>query len=327
MNFKDAFDISSIQMEPRLQEYVRRKQFNKDNNIKPDIPEEQEFYISNNDLKIINKFKSGKTKVYTNKQLAKSPDLVKPFAGGAITDNYFLKDKRYMRIVKKMESHNKAREQISNLDLIDPEYTIFHQPLPIRDDRIMTNSKDMMNKKKPQKFNPNSNAYHHPPKIAYKQRLSESPVSGGLSHNHTINNVIGNIDNYTKHLNGGYDYDTNIMSNVDVATKTFTPGSKSKSRRETYNNYQAIPYMYGSGMPDITLEESLRGSVSDSSRKSMGFKSSFGHNFNYISSDIYDPNHTVQMWPQNTRGQNKEIARKNSSAVQSEKRFVKKIIH
>ena len=67
-------------------------------------------------------------------------------------------------------------------------------------------------------------------------------------------------------------------------------------------------------MPDISLENSLRGSLRDSSKKSIGLRNSFEHSFDYISKDISDTKHTVQMRPQNTRGCNKEIARPNSGA-------------
>ena len=74
-------------------------------------------------------------------------------------------------------------------------------------------------------------------------------------------------------------------------------------------------------MPDVCLEDSLRGGIRDSSKKSIGFKNPFEHQFDYISKDISDYKHTVQMWPQNSRGQNKEIARPDSMANRSEERL------
>ena len=48
MNYDDAFN--NIQLEPRLREYCRKKEFNKKNNIRPGISEEQEFNITREDL-------------------------------------------------------------------------------------------------------------------------------------------------------------------------------------------------------------------------------------------------------------------------------------
>ena len=46
MDFEQAFSTSNIQLEPRLREYLNRKTFNRENDIRPDIPEEQEFSIT-----------------------------------------------------------------------------------------------------------------------------------------------------------------------------------------------------------------------------------------------------------------------------------------
>src|SRR5579872_5643597 len=78
MDIDAAFNINSIQLEPRLQEYLRRKRFNEENDIDPPIPEEQEFCITNHDLKIIKKYKQGKTNLYSSKRLAKNPNFIVP---------------------------------------------------------------------------------------------------------------------------------------------------------------------------------------------------------------------------------------------------------
>ena len=57
MDYEDAFNIGSIQLEPRLQEYMRRKRFNEENDIEPNIPEEKEFCVTDHDLKIIKRYK------------------------------------------------------------------------------------------------------------------------------------------------------------------------------------------------------------------------------------------------------------------------------
>src|SRR5437867_4424955 len=41
MDIDAAFNTNSIQLEPRLQEYLRRKRFNEENDIEPPIPEKQ----------------------------------------------------------------------------------------------------------------------------------------------------------------------------------------------------------------------------------------------------------------------------------------------
>lgn len=393
-DLEDAFDISTIQLEPRLQEYIRRKNFNEENDIEPPIPEEQEFCITPHDMKIIKKFKQGKKKLYSSKRLAKDPHFIKPSANNfeSIDSQVdFKKDPRYKRLQKKMQSHKDAQKQIRNFEGIDEDYTIFHQSNPydlkpekkqqriskpyddpntntdlgssdseLDDDQyvneLMMNSRDFVlapsrdrvsktssgptrgsikrpvrkNIREeargqycysPNKRSENPNTYHHPAKIAYKQYLTPQRVSGGLEHSRDVNDVIGGLDMYNKHLNSTYEY---IQSDADLDTRTFTPGSNTRTQREMHTCYQSVPFMYGNGLPDVSVENSLRGGNRDSSKKSLGFRNPFEHQFDYISEDISDPNHTVQMWPENTRGENKEIARPNSRAVRSENKMRRK---
>lgn len=359
MNFEEAYNTKIIQLEPRLQEYIRRKKFNQENDIKPNIPEEQEFCITNDDRKIIKKHKNGKSKIYTGKKLSKQSYFIKPGFSDFDLKHDFKKDPRYERIKKKLDSHKKARQQITNFDKIDEEYDIFHRsnPYDLRldkrpsrvskpyeeqindelsydDNTYMMDSRDLMlNSNEAMKYgninrgkycyNPNrkmknQSSYHHTPKISYRQRLQPQTIRGGLEHSRDLNDIIGNIDNYNKHLNNTYEY---ISGGADVDTHTYIPDTRTKTQRGTYNKYQSVPFQYGNGLPDVSVEDALRGGFKDTSKKSAGFRNPFEHQFDYISQDISDPNHSVQMWPQNSRGQNKEISRPKSKAVQSDKRL------
>lgn len=380
MNLDEAFDVSAIQLEPRLQEYLRRKKFNEENDIEPPIPEEQEFCITEFDMKMLKRFRQGKKKLYSSKRLAKDPHFVEPLADNfsMSMEHDFKKDPRYKRLQKKLESHKKAQREIRNFEGIDEDYTIFHQSNPYdlkpeqkpkkiskpyddpdndnsSDDEmfhgeLMMDSRDLMLGRSrpiksqnqagardsfdsmkisrdlsnnsycysPNRKSANPNSYHHPPRIAYKQYVMPQRVDGGLEHSRNVSDIIGNLDSYNKHLNETYEY---IQSDVDLDTKTFTPGTRTNTRREMPSCYQSVPFMYGNGLADVSLEDSLRGGIRDSSKKSVGFRNPFEHSFSYISEDISDPNHTVQMWPQNSRGQNKEIARPNSIALKSERRI------
>ena len=389
MNYEDAFNIGSIQLEPRLQEYMRRKRFNEENDIEPTIPEEKEFCVTPHDLKMIKYYKEGKTNLYSAKRLAKDPHFVKASDDGfeqAMAENDFKKDPRFKRLQRKMQSHKDAQKQIRNFEGIDEDYTIFHQSNPYDlnpekrpsriakpyddptnvdldnasydgpndldghafDDRVMMDSRDLvLAPSRPVKktnrvgsrinrrdaedhqirnnfdrgrycYNPNQkskneSAYHHTPKIAYHQRLNQGreEVNGGLQHSRDLSDVIGNLDSYNKHLTDTYDY---VLSDADLDIRTGT-------KRETSSSYQNVPFRYGNGLPDVCLEDSLRGGIRESSKKSIGFKNPFEHQFDYISSDISDSRHTVQMWPQSTRGENREIARPNSIAVRSDARL------
>lgn len=370
MDYEDAFNIGSIQLEPRLQEYMRRKKFNEENDIEPTISEEKEFCVSSYDLKMIKRFNQGKKKLYTEKRLSSDPHFVRPESDGfeeLDSEHDFKKDPRYKRLQKKLQSHKDAQKQIRNFEGIDEDYTIFHQTNPYDldpekrpqriskpydepnnafdnydyennssfDSAVMMDSRDLVlapsrspktkksnnaydfeqqypeNRGKycysPNTKTKNFNTYHHPARINYKRPLTNEQVSGSMKHRLELKDIIGNLDTYNRHLNRTYDY-------VDTEY-----GSNSKSSRETQSSYQAIPFGYGNGLPNISVEESLKGGIRDSSKKSIGFRNPFEHQFDYISKDISDYRHTVNMWPQSTRGENRELARPNSASARYDK--------
>jgi len=319
MDIELAFNEYSMMLEPRLQEYMRRKRFNKQNNITPTINEEQEFSISKNDIDTINKYRHGQ-----NYNKISGCDYVKASKkiDGGITNIDVKDDPRFKRIEEKKLAHLKAKQLNSNYEGIDKEYNIFHQTNPYdikqknkvqkiskpyyTENDFMLDSKDVMfnSNNKNLSYNPQNEdyiqGYHHEPKIAYNQILTPQINNGGLKHTRNIDDIIGNVDNYEKHLNTTYAYINNDSDN-----------NNTKYNKEKEQHYKNVPFMYGHGIADVSLEDSMRGNVKDTKKKSVGFKNPFANYFSFISSDISAPEHTVNMRPVNTRGANKEIARPN----------------
>jgi len=386
MDYEQAFSTSNIQLEPRLLEYINRKTFNRENDIRPDIPEDKEFSITMEDRDIIKRYMRGRSAIYSKKRTGNKSHFVQPapctddFFSNKTGKNAFQNDPRFKRLQKKMESHKNARAQIANLDGIDEGYEIFHRSNPyddpsnpnvVRPTRIMkpyddpsnndsdddympqnTKSrgiyrKTVLNNNSPEftmmdsrdlvlgsskgdanhskyMYNPNTrsggseSSYNHRSKLSYRNTLIPEKVNGGLDHNHSIREIIGGLDEYNKHLDDTYDY---IDAEVDQDTHSMRPRTRNSSIRDNYDGYKAIPYGYGGGLADISVEDSLRGGIRDSRSKSTGFRNSFEHQFDYIDSDISDPNHTVEMRPEATRGANKTIARPNSMAAKSDAKF------
>ena len=83
MDINLAFSDYSMNLEPRLQEYMRRKNFNRQNNINPNVNIEKEFSITKNDLKTISNYKRG----ISNKT---NRDFVKPST--VMMDNFIEPD-------------------------------------------------------------------------------------------------------------------------------------------------------------------------------------------------------------------------------------------
>jgi len=57
-----------IMLEPRLQEYLKKKKYYKQNNIEPCISLEREFQISHRDKRALRAFLRGNKNIYTDKR-------------------------------------------------------------------------------------------------------------------------------------------------------------------------------------------------------------------------------------------------------------------
>src|SRR5438309_11870462 len=57
-----------IMLEPRLQEYLKKKKFYKENDIEPCVTPEQEYQITDFDRKVLKAFLKGRKDLYNNKE-------------------------------------------------------------------------------------------------------------------------------------------------------------------------------------------------------------------------------------------------------------------
>lgn len=89
----------NIMLEPRLQEYLKKKRYYRDNNVEPCITPEKEFMITSSDLKILRSFLGGNRKIYQKKtynKLISSKQHKKP----QFPSSKFKDDKRVPKIEK-----------------------------------------------------------------------------------------------------------------------------------------------------------------------------------------------------------------------------------
>ena len=92
-----SFDNYQISLEPRLQEYMNKKKYYKENNIETETNLEQEFQITNEDKKVIRSFLKGDTDIY------KKYDVV------------------YNQLQRKSQSHTKRRQYFPSREFRDDE--------------------------------------------------------------------------------------------------------------------------------------------------------------------------------------------------------------
>jgi len=111
---KNALCDGNIMLEPRLQEYLKKKKFNSDNNIESCISLEKEYQITKYDVKILKKFLNGKTDIYKNNTfIAKE----KPLKKQRFPSHDLFNDSR----IPDIEKHTASPQQVVNRGMFVPD--------------------------------------------------------------------------------------------------------------------------------------------------------------------------------------------------------------
>lgn len=131
---KNARCQGGIMLEPRLQEYIKKKKYFKDNNIKPCVSLESEFQITNLDRRVLRAFFAGARDMYKPHHLAFSENNKK----GQKSRQYFpsssfKKDDRVPEITK--PEMNKPVNR--GMFVPDSDYDAYYEDRPQQIDGIM----------------------------------------------------------------------------------------------------------------------------------------------------------------------------------------------
>ena len=121
-----------IMLEPRLQEYIKKKQYYRDNNIQSCIPLEKEYQITQYDIDMLKSFRHGKRDMYehNNKYTKKFMNDNKYNKNQKFKSTELLNDKRVSNIEK--ISHN--FEQPINRGIFNNDGQFYDDNLKTRSD-------------------------------------------------------------------------------------------------------------------------------------------------------------------------------------------------
>ncbi len=119
-------DNDGIMLEPRLQEYWKKKQFFLKSNIETSTLDMQ-YNISQSDKNILKAYLSGKRDMYVPNEIIKYVDIdngtINPYSGFTEDpDKMYKSDPRYKNYLKKVERENKAKQERTNTEYIDDMY-------------------------------------------------------------------------------------------------------------------------------------------------------------------------------------------------------------
>ena len=340
-------NMNPMNLEPRLMEYINKKNFYKSNQIVPSVPLEKTYEITQGDKQMIanmlqEQAKSPNPNINSNKAKAKAQpqyktgyttnnnsfkDFIEPNQKTTFPSSKFKPDPRFERLAQKQKRDAEANTQRHNYTLGNHEGFIdVSNPNLDRDVNL-----DLDLDTRPAKFssnviaksqsraNPNmnmfdnninhvqTNRYQHsqrpnylpkslpnfPPQIQdYKARLHYTDNYVSPDHSESINKIVGKLNTYRQK-----DFQlANKEGFMDLDNKTYIPNSTCRNTREQQNNYIGVPLLSTPGTGDIEIDNYMRvgeGFGSVQSRRSLGYPSTYEHNFQYISNDMQVPEHTV----------------------------------
>ena len=370
---------SGIHLEPRLQEYVTKKETYRKYNINPVVPLEVEYGITQEDKKKIKMMKKTGGQLFedacnpiyheniSNASLDSANMLDNQFSNkGFLSDN--IKDEKFDKMLKKhekirqkdemrreriLENQEKNVHQLSgwlgnnNNDIIDSRYFSNDSNKSRYNDNQFNNisqydneitnynsentykpSKPTINKPaitkertftkaKDDFYNPylvnHHNDKNYAPQIAYKQRLhQDDTVIDNQVNDNDIDNIIGNYDSYRKQVQPKFQ----MTADFDLEHKRNIPFVSSNGKKDiNTSSYKTMPFMgYDTDAKNVNDETELRCGMPLRTHKSYGYSNPFENQFQYISNDIQNPEHTVLPFPRGgygTRQYNRESYKDN----------------
>lgn len=302
---KNRYECTNgILLEPRLQEYLKKKTYFKKNNIQTNVNHEQEFNITEQDVKRLKAYLKGDKDLYnhTTQEKFDFDDVPSP-KFEFDPDEVYKSDVRYQRFAKKLKRDKEAMKQRYNQGDFHPDYeTAFLQPdinkwtddrvniQRISDERMMF-SKENENiegefESKYKTKNPtlkNNSNYNNYEQSSWNSRSKNLDF---------VNNTIGEMNSY-----GHNNYDENLRAN--------------KKKILNASSSRPIPFVGGAkGIRNIGNESYLKNSevTRYSKTNGYGYRNPIEHHFDYISNDIQDPNNIICDRGTNTRLDNRKIA-------------------
>lgn len=337
----------SIMLEPRLQEYLKKKKYYKDNNIGPCISLEKEFLIGDRDRRVLRAFFKG------NNMYGEQGVAVKHFKedNNNKKKQYFpSKEFRNDPRVPKISTNNKQTQVPVNRGMFAPDKGNLHyedEDFAMCDDKnLMMDARDLNSTISGfdidgTRFDPRNDPRIYPGKEKYnkytsqyridpypnnelkkrrKKREQKMPDNVGAPVNLSGNS---NMKPYRlfdgEPLKGGrygaFDEPTfSEKSDMDTMYKTVTPKLSSNSKREqsTYDYTMGGNISNKKQVRDSEFESSLLRGMPSNTRKSYGYRQPDEQYFQYIDPDFNDEEHVVEPWirgGESTRRNNKALAK------------------
>ncbi|ARF09411.1 hypothetical protein Indivirus_1_34 [Indivirus ILV1] len=350
MDFSRSKEISTFEsshgemsLEPRLQEYLTKKKYYRDNNIEPSFPLEKEFQITSLDIQVIKEYLNGNTNVYekvSNLYKKEGKQRKYKFASRSL-----MNDERVPKL-KKMPNTDAP----INRGMFAPEGSgrFYEDMTKTNNNDQLLNSRDLPKFFDGRGFDPNDNKFqpridpkidpgieihskyqsqYRIPQDPYKPEPYQQPrttppafnerkLKPDLQDNSYLQYGTLKSSNDKQKYNYNQAHKYSAASDMDTKHKMVIPniGSTSKSDLD-YSGYRFVNFLNDDeDMMDPEMEnELIRGMPSfRTHNRSYGYRNPQENYFDYIDPQFNDPTHTVESWTRGgdaTRLENKTIAK------------------
>lgn len=339
-----------IMLEPRLQEYLKKKRYYVENNIHQTVPIEKEFQINETDLQLIRAYMSGDKDVYNKDKYSKITGIKNSYENNK--EKRYFPSKEYRdnddRVPDIRDLQIRKNANMRNMGMFVPDDGQNYYDENLRDDNLMLDSRDFpeYNPKgfdiKNSKFRPTIDPKIDPGKEYYNKESSPYYIDQRTNdpdprNKRIISNLKNKIQNNKNSISNQSNFSSldnfndNILtednysffeeendgeSTLDINNKVVIPKLNNNAKRgQEYNNYR---FECGSGMDVRNSElenELMRGMPSYRPKnKSYGYRNPSENYFDYVDMDFQNPINSVESWSRGgsaTRLENRKIAKNN----------------
>jgi hypothetical protein len=312
-DFRNIELSNNLTLEPRLQEYWKKINYYKNNNIAPSSNLEKEFSITDEDRIKLKMFIGNNIQFPTSQEAYNVPDN----SGFQIKYEDYKKDPRYERLQQKLQRDKNANSSKysygkgpdicryknsmnSTSENTDEQYFKEEEKNHFLDTISPYNSDYALNVRHngPRVYD------SAPPKIQFNQYLpyKQHGDSRDLPHDNNLDCIIDKLATFRNNTNviGQYPKEMDHQVNIKGQAKN----NLNVYDTEITKSYQAVP-LRGKGVNaiggtrDVDNENCLIKGLPERNAKfkSLGYPNYSDHSFQFISEDIQDPNHVVLPFP------------------------------
>lgn len=304
--FNNTMCDGNIMLEPRLQEYIKKKKHYKMNNIKPLIPIEREFSITDYDKKVIRDFLKGKKDMYKTKNLEinnTKSNKQNYFPSKQFRDNDKRQDKlKRNEIFEKPENMGMFATDENNSSFYENQFVNY-------DENEILDARDFDESR----FDPRVDSRIRSGKLDYNPDKSKYKVSGQVGNRLYNNNGVINGNEIA--FNQVLDRNNLAAANNPYRSRAANPVHFSQQSKNSLDNEKVYGVKnftnnYEQGKNISRIETELMHGIPAGGRKSYGYRNPEEHYYNYIDPEFQNDINTTSLayhgFGQPTRLENKK---------------------